>query len=282
MPELPRVPLGDWVEALVDWLGDNASWLFDAIRAALLAIVERLDALLASAPAFVFIVLAALLAWRVRGRAFAAFTLVAFTLIVSMELWEATIVTLALVLVSTLVALVIAVPLGIASARNGAVSAAVRPVLDFMQTLPAFVYLIPAITFFRIGTVPGLVATLIFALPPGVRFTELGIRQVDEEVVEAARAFGATPRLTLTRVQIPLAMPTIMGGINQVIMLALSMVVIAGMVGAGGLGSLVFRAITRLNIGLGFEAGLAVVILAIFLDRLTGALAERARPEKAG
>src|SRR5680860_810541 len=169
----------------------------------------------------------------------------------------------------------ISIPLGIAATRSELVSTILRPVLDFMQTMPAFVYLIPAITFFGIGKVPGVVATVVFAMPPAVRLTELGIRQVDKEVVEAGEAFGSSPLQILTRIQIPLALPTIMAGVNQVIMLALSMVVIAGIVGAGGLGAVVIRGITRLQVGLGFEGGLAVVILAIFLDRITAAFSER-------
>ncbi len=180
--------------------------------------------------------------------------------------------TLTLVLVATLVTLVIAVPLGIWASRSKAVSAVVRPVLDFMQTMPAMVYLIPGVIFFGVGVVPGIIATIIFALPPGVRMTELGIRQVDGELVEAAEAFGTTSRNTLLRVQLPLALPTIMAGINQVIMLGLSMVVIAGMVGGGGLGGSVYRAIGNVDVGLGFEAGISIVIIAMYLDRMTGAL----------
>jgi glycine betaine/proline transport system permease protein len=180
--------------------------------------------------------------------------------------------TLALVLVAALVAVIIAIPLGIWSARNATVRAVLKPILDFMQTMPAFVYLIPAIVFFSIGVVPGLVATVIFALPPGVRLTELGIRGVDSETVEAGQAFGAKPGQILRGIQLPLAMPTILAGVNQVIMLALSMAVIAGMAGADGLGKMVVEAISTVNIAKGVEAGLGVVLIAVFLDRVTAAL----------
>jgi ABC-type proline/glycine betaine transport system permease subunit len=213
----------------------------------------------------------------VRSWKLGLFTVASFTLIGSMNMWEEAMSTLSLVLVASLIAVVIGVPLGILAARKEKVSSVVKPVLDFMQTMPSFVYLIPAVIFFGIGAVPGVVATVVFAMPPAVRLTELGLRQVDEEVVEAGEAFGAPPRQILTKIQIPLALPTIMAGINQVIMLALSMVVIAGIVGAGGLGAVVFRGVTRLNVGLGFEGGLGVVILAVFLDRVTASLGERSQ-----
>lgn len=274
---VPEIPIGQTVEDLVRFLRSNLRWLFDAISAGLEGLVDGLSWVLLLPPPVVMAVLAGLLAWRVRSRGFAVFTVVAFLLIESMDLWDAAMSTLALVLVATIVAVAIAVPLGILATRSSLVSTITRPALDFMQTLPAFVYLIPAVIFFGIGIVPGAVATLIFAMPPAVRLTELGIRGVDSEIVEAAHAFGADPNKILFRIQIPLALPTIMAGINQVIMLALSMVVIAGMVGAGGLGAEVFRAVTRISVGNGFEAGLAVVILAIFLDRITEALGTRGR-----
>src|SRR5690606_34036105 len=205
-------------------------------------------------------------------------TFFGFAFLDSMELWEDSMVTLALVIVATVIALVIAVPVGIWAARSDRVSAVVRPVLDFMQTLPAMIYLIPAILFFGTGPAPGIVATLIFALAPGVRMTELGIRQVDKELVEAAEAFGTSPRNTLLRVQLPLALPTVMAGVNQVIMLGLSMAAIAGMVGTGGLGGAVIEAIGQLNIGLGAESGLAIVILAIYLDRMPRAPGTQVSP----
>ncbi|MBG6092614.1 proline/glycine betaine ABC transporter permease [Actinomadura viridis] len=267
--------MGDWFDGLVSWLTDHVEWLFDAIGAAVEGTVDGLTGLLTGPPALVMIAVFALVALVLSGWRLGLFTLAGFALIESMELWEPAMDSLALVLVAALVAVAISIPLGIAAARNDMVSRVVRPVLDLMQTMPAFVYLIPAIFFFSIGVVPGVVATVIFALPPGVRLTELGIRGVDAEMVEAGEAFGTPPGRILTRIQIPLAMPSIMAGINQLIMLSLSMVVIAGMVGAGGLGNEVLEGIQRVNIAQGFEGGLAVVVLAIFLDRLTSALGDR-------
>jgi glycine betaine/proline transport system permease protein len=219
----------------------------------------------------VWVVVFTLVALLVRGWGLALYTVLAFLLVVSLELWVETMQTLALVLVAAVIATAIGVPIGILAARNRAVSVVVRPVLDSMQTTPVFVYLIPAVFFFGVGVVPGVVATILFAIPPGVRLTELGIRQVDREVVEAAHAFGARPGQILREVQLPLALPSIMAGVNQVIMLALSMVVTAGLLGAAGLGAVVVRAVTQLDVASGFEGGLAVVLLAIFLDRLTAA-----------
>lgn len=271
-----RIPVGTWVDAGVDWLRDNLSGLFDVIAVVVRFLVGGLSDVLLAAPIIVVIVVAALLAWLIRSWKLALGTLVGFALILAMGQWVTAMQTLALVVVAAAVAVAISVPLGIWSARNPAVRAVMKPVLDFMQTMPAFVYLIPAITFFSIGVVPGVVATVIFALPPGVRLTELGIRGVDAETVEAGHAFGATPAQILRGIQLPLAMPTIMAGVNQVIMLALSMAVVAGMVGADGLGKEVVQSISTVNLPKGVEAGLSVVILAVYLDRLTAALGTRA------
>ena len=235
------------------------------------SITTLIDALLV-VPALVMIALFALLGLLVRSWEFAVGTVLTFLLIIAMDQWTFAMQTLALVLIATVVAVVIAVPIGIVAARSDRVSAVVRPVLDFMQTMPAFVYLLPAVVFFGIGFVPGLFATVIFALPPGVRLTELGIRGVDAETVEAGQAFGATPGQILRGIQIPLATPTIMAGVNQVIMLALSMAVIAGIAGADGLGKEVVQSIATLDRPQGIEAGLGVVIIAIYLDRLTASL----------
>lgn len=219
-----------------------------------------------------------MIAWWLRGLVAGVLAFAGFLLIDSLDLWDRAMSTLALVLVATVIALVISIPLGIWAARSRTVSAVVRPALDLLQTMPSMVLLIPAILFFGLGTSAGVIATLIFALAPGVRMTELGIRQVDAELVEAAEAFGTSPRDTLLRVQLPLALPTIMAGINQVIMLGLSMVVIAGMVGTGGLGGAVNEAIGQLDIGFGFEAGVGIVVLAIYLDRMTSALGTQISP----
>ncbi len=264
--------IGGAFEAVIDWLTENFSPLFDFIADVIDTILTTFFDILMLPPALVLIVIFGALAWWIAKKGVGVFTLVGFFIIYAMGLWEATMETVALVITSVLLAIIIAVPIGIWASKSNAVEGIVRPILDFMQTLPAFVYLIPAVLFFRLGAVPGVVATLIFSMPPSVRLTNLGIRQVPKEIKEAAQAFGATNRQMLLKAEIPVAMPTIMAGINQTIMLALSMVVIAGMIGAGGLGNEVLKGITQLKIDLGFESGLAIVILAIFLDRVTQAL----------
>ncbi|MDI3386865.1 ABC transporter permease/substrate binding protein [Streptomyces sp. B-S-A8] len=275
---MPRVPLGDWVNSGVNWLLNNMSWLFDAIKAVVTGLYDGIVAVLSAPEPLLLVGILAVLAFWLRGLLAGVLSFAGFGLIVSMGLWANAMITLSLVLVATIIALVVSVPLGIWAARSSTVSGIVRPVLDFMQTLPAMIYLIPAILFFGLGAPAGIIATLIFALAPGVRMTELGIRQVDKELVEAAEAFGTTPRNTLLRVQLPLALPTIMAGVNQVIMLGLSMTAIAGMVGTGGLGGDVNQAIGQLDVGLGAEAGVSIVILAIYLDRITGSLGTQVSP----
>jgi glycine betaine/proline transport system permease protein len=279
---MPRLEIGQQVDTLINWLLDAFPWVFDAISTVMGTPVEWLTDALTGIPTGILLAIFTVAAFLARRWAFALFTLVAFLLIVSMDLWQETMETLAVVAVATAIAAAVGIPLGVVAARRRVVSVVVRPVLDFMQTLPVFVYLIPVVFFFGIGVVPGVVATTMFAIPPAVRLTELGIRQVDREVVEAAHAFGAHPRQVLREVQLPLALPSIMAGINQVIMLALSMVVVAGLAGAAGVGTVVVRAVTQLDVAAGFEGGLAVVILAIYLDRLTGALAEPRRRLRSG
>ena len=223
-------------------------------------------------PFYVTIALLAILAWYKSGKGVSIFTILGLLLIWGMGFWNETMQTLALVLSSTIIALIMGLPLGIWSANSKRCDKILHPILDLMQTMPAFVYLIPAVLFFGLGTVPGAFATIIFAMPPVVRLTSLGIKQVPKNVVEASRSFGATPMQLLFKVQLPLALPTIMTGINQTILMSLSMVVIAAMIAAGGLGEIVLKGITQMKIGLGFEGGIAVVILAIILDRITQGL----------
>ncbi|MEZ0493860.1 ABC transporter permease [Kineococcus sp. TBRC 1896] len=269
---VPRLLVGDTFDVAFDWITTHLAWLFDAIAWVTGGATELLTDALAWPPPVVLALALAILGVLLRSVTFGVVSFAGLLLVISMELWTEAMETLALVLTATIAATVIAVPVGILAARYDRFSTVLRPVLDFMQTMPAFVYLVPAVTLFSIGTVPGVVVTIIFAMPPGVRLNELGIRQVDAEVVEAGNAFGGSPRQILRGIQLPLALPTIMAGVNQVIMLALSMAVIAGLIGANGLGSTVTTAISRLNVGLGVEAGLSVVVIAIYLDRITGAL----------
>lgn len=271
---VPRIPLGTWVVDANDWVTENLGPLFDWISDQIESTVDSLANLLTGPEPLVMAAVFAVLAWLVRDWKLGITTFIGMAFIISLEQWDNAMQTLALIMFATLIALVIGVPIGILAARWDRLSGVVRPAMDLLQTMPAMFWLIPAVTLFSIGVPAGLVATVIFAVAPGVRLTELGIRQVDAEVVEAGHAFGATPRQILREVQLPLAMPTLMAGVNQVIMLALSMAVIAGFVGAEGLGGAVVSAITQIEIGLGFEAGISIVILAIFLDRVTAAIAD--------
>lgn len=278
-----RLPLGSFVEGGVRWAIDAFGWLFDALALAFRTLYDWLDSSLSTPPFWVVILLIAAFAYWSKGLWLAVGSALGLLVIVAVGQWANAMDSLALVLLAALVAVAIAVPLGIWAARNDRVSAVVRPVLDFLQTMPAFVYLIPAMLIFGVGPVPGMVATIVFALAPGVRLTELGIRGVDPEIVEAGNAFGATPGRILRQIQLPLALPSIMAGVNQVIMLSLSMVVIAGMVGAGGLGGQVVQSLSRIDIALGVEAGLSVVILAMILDRVTSGFSapnRRRRPAR--
>ncbi len=260
------------MEEVIDWMTKNFSGFFTAVKGALSGIIDGGSWLLMAIPVAVFIVGAIFLAWWISGKGMAVFTGIGLFLIYNLGLWEKTMLTLALVSAATLIALLLGLPLGILMSKSNTANKIVRPILDFMQTMPAFVYLIPAVYFFDLGTVPGAVATIIFAMPPIVRLTNLGIRQVPADVVEAARSFGSTPAQLLFKVQIPLAVPTMMAGLNQTIMLSLSMVVISAMIGADGLGKTVYEGITQMKMGKGFEGGLAVVIMAMLLDRITQSL----------
>ncbi|WP_339515515.1 ABC transporter permease [Pseudomonas sp. RL_15y_Pfl2_60] len=264
-----KLDLGSWVNDVVQHLLDNYSGAFDSIGQVVSGFSEAIEAILMFPPAWLLIaIFVALGIWRI-GLRFAIFTAISFVLIVMTGFWEQTVVTLGLTFSATLISLILGIPLGIWAAKSERVAMIIRPILDFMQTMPAFVYLIPAAMLFGLGRVPGIIATVIFAMPPAVRLTSLGIRQVNKEIVEAGQSFGCNGRQLLFKVQLPNAMPSIMAGVNQTIMMALSMVIIASMVGAGGLGNDVLASIQRLDIGLGFESGMAVVLLAIILDRIT-------------
>ncbi|MGV2290353.1 choline ABC transporter permease subunit [Trinickia sp. YCB016] len=263
------IPLGSWVDQSVHFLLDHDSNTFDAIGKVIEGIAAFVEHSLQAVPMWALMAFfIAVGLWRVGWR-FAIFTTLALLLIWATGFWDQTVVTLGLTLSSTIISLVFGVPLGIWTAKNKHVAAIVRPILDLMQTMPAFVYLIPAAMLFGLGRVPGILSTVIFAMPPAVRLTSLGIRHVNREIVEAGQAFGCTSWQLLYKVQFPNALPSIMQGVNQTIMMALSMVIIASMVGAGGLGNDVLASIQRLDIGLGFESGLSVVLLAIILDRIT-------------
>lgn len=274
-PLNPSIPFGAWVNSGIDWLQQQFGWFFDGIQAGLRTIYEALVFVLATPPYWIVILVLAAIAWRATSWRLALFTVIGFYVIRGFNLWEHAMQTIALVLLAVACALLLSIPLGIWAARSDTVSKVVRPILDLMQTMPAMVYLIPAITIFGIGPTPGAIATLVFAMPPGVRLTELAIRQVDKELVEAGHAFGSSPGRILRQIQIPVALPTIMAGVNQVIMLALSMVVLAGMAGAGGLGGDVVGSLSSLNVPLGVDAGTAVVIIAIYLDRVSASLGNR-------
>jgi glycine betaine/proline transport system permease protein len=264
-----KLPVGPWMKQVVDWLTTNATGFFDAIAAALDAVIGVILLILETPHPLVVVAAVGGLAWWFRRSVgLAVFVVLGLLFIINQGYWEETTKTLALVLASASVCMVIGVPVGIAAARRPWLMAAMRPVLDLMQTIPTFVYLIPALILFGLGMVPGLIATVIFALPASIRLTHLGISTTPAALTEAADSFGATPWQRLVKVEIPWALPQILAGLTQTIMLSLSMVVIAALVGADGLGVPVVRALNTVNVGMGFTAGLAIVLLAIILDRL--------------
>ena len=272
---MPKLPIGLWVERIVDWAQVNLDALFDIITRIIRVLVTSIETVFLTVHPLIIIALVFILFWFIANRKIAVGTAIGLYLIYNMKLWKPSIETLALVLAAAALALLLGIPLGILTARSNLIHKIIMPLLDFMQTMPAFVYLIPAVLFFGLGQVPGLFATVVFAMPPTIRLTGLGIRQVPVELVEATDAFGSTEWQKLIKVQVPLALPTIMAGVNQCIMLSLSMVVIAAMIGAGGLGNEVLAGISRLDIAKGFEGGLAIVIMAIILDRVTQSFSEK-------
>lgn len=263
-----KIPVGDAAEALFTWLQINGAWLFDGMAVAMEWLIEGVLWLLQTPNPLIVVALFCLAAWALHRRwQIPAFVAVGFLFIINQGYWEETTESLTLVLAACVVCMGIGVPIGIAAAHRPKLYAWMRPVLDLMQTLPTFVYLIPAIVFFGIGMVPGLIATVIFVVPAPIRLTQLGIASTPTALIEAAEAFGATPAQKLWKIELPSALPQIMAGLNQTIMLSLSMVVIAALVGADGLGVPVVRALNRVDTGLGFEAGLIIVVVAIMLDR---------------
>jgi glycine betaine/proline transport system permease protein len=272
-----RGPVNDFIQALVSGYG----WVFKAISAVILKAVLFIEWILRGLPWWVVILIFMALAWQSSKRwtlTVAVGVLLFFVGVLG--LWDLTMQTLALMLMATIVSVVIGVPMGIFVAKSRTVRSITLPVLDVMQTMPSFVYLIPALMLFGLGKVPAILATIIYAVPPLIRLTDLGIRQVDHEVVEAATAFGGSPNQILFGVELPLATPTIMAGLNQTIMMALSMVVVASMIGARGLGEQVLNGIQTLDVGKGLEAGLGIVILAIVLDRITQGFGQMSRKER--
>jgi glycine betaine/proline transport system permease protein len=266
-------PLEDWTNWFVDhWLVPTLGGFFTMISHAISIVLDGFQAFLIWVRPEIMAFVILLIVWRTAGKKMVAFTLVGLLYIASVHLWAAAMQTLSIVLAATIFSIGVGVPIGILCAKSDRMDRWMRPILDFMQTLPSFVYLIPTILLFGIGGVPAVISTFIFAAPPAVRLTNLGIRQVPEDIVEAARAFGSTPWQMLTKVQMPMALPTVMAGINQTIMLALSMAVIASMIGAPGLGSTVLSGISQVNVGLGLIGGLGIVVLAIVLDRITEGL----------
>lgn len=277
MTEFPNVrfPIGDVVEKFIDFLAMNFDAFFDFIFVISSSMIKGLETGLLAIPWWIFIIIIFLLGWYFTnlygGLLFGVFIF----LIGSFDLWPETMTTISIVLISVILSLVIGIPLGVVTAFSKTMSTIMRPILDAMQTMPSFVYLIPVIFFFPLGNVPAVIATIIYALPPVIRLTELGIRNVDKEVVESAQSFGSSTSQMLMKVQLPQALPTIMAGVNQTTMMALAMAVVGSMVGAQGLGERVLYAINRIDISLGFEAGISIVFLAIIIDRITGGIANR-------
>ncbi|GAB1795907.1 ABC transporter permease [Priestia megaterium] len=270
MNSIPKIPVGNWIDHFVTFLNDNIKGFFDVISAIVDGIVSFIVLVLTFPPALILILIVGIIAWFSSKKwSFTILSMIGLLFILNLGYWQETMDTLALVLTSVFISIIVGIPLGIWASQSEKTARIITPILDFMQTMPAFVYLIPALFFFGIGVVPGVISSVIFAMPPTIRLTNLGIREVPADLVEAANAYGSTTKQKLFKVQLPLATKTIMAGINQSIMLSLSMVVIASLVGAPGLGAEVYRAVSRLEVGTGFEAGISIVILAIILDRIT-------------
>ncbi len=274
------LPLDDWIEAVVkDWLVPNFRPAFQAIQVPIDYVLRTVEGFLLAVPFPVFLIVGTFLAWLLASRGVTIFTAISIVAFDLFGIWQETMTTLAMILTSVVFCAVVGIPLGILAARSDRFAGIIRPVLDIMQTIPAFVYLVPIVMLFGVGMVPGIIATIIFAMPPIIRLTNLGIRQVRSELVEAAYAFGSTPWQVLWAVQFPLALRTIMAGLNQTLMLSLSMVVIAALIGSGGLGLTVYTGLGRLDVGSAALGGIGIVLLAIVLDRITQSLGQGAHAE---
>jgi len=271
------VPVGDWVDGALQWVVTNFRFIFQAIKVPFDIVLSALEDGLTGAPDLLMLAIIVLIAWQAGGRKLALVSFASMLAIGLMGAWEESMVTLSIVLTCVIFCSLIGIPLGITAARSDRFWMVLRPFLDLMQTIPSFVYLVPIVMLFSIGNVSGVIVTFIYALPPVVRLTNLGIRQVRSDMVEAARAFGASRRQTLLKVELPLAMPTIMAGVNQTIMMALSMVVVASMISVTGLGQMVLRGIGRLDMGLATVGGLCIVFLAIVIDRVSQSFGTSAR-----
>ena len=275
-PDIIQIPLAEWIDAFLKWLLTNYAAVFDAIGDGILAVLLGIERFLLWVPWFVIIIIVGLVAWRAMRLWWAGLLMAGFLVLIgAFGYWDLAMMTLAIVIAAVIISLALGIPTGIIMAQSDRFESLFRPLLDAMQTMPSFVYLIPALMLFGLGKVPAVFATVIYAMPPVIRLTNVGIRQVSSSVIEAARAFGSNSRQILFEVQIPLAIPSIMVGINQTTMMALAMVVIASMIGARGLGLEVLKSINRIEVGRGFEAGLCIVLLAVIIDRITHALAAR-------
>ena len=271
--QIYTIPLDDWISQSINFIVDNFRPFFQAIGFPIRWTLQNIEWVFTAIPPLIFIIIIGVIAWQLAGRKITIYSIISLTLIGLVDIWEQAMVSLALVVTAVVFCLVVGIPIGIISAKSDRVERLIRPLLDVMQTLPSFVYLVPVVMLFGIGEVPGVIATIIFAIPPLIRLTNLGIRQVSTEVMEAAIAFGSTPWQLLWEAQIPLAMPTILAGINQAILMALSMSVVTSMIAVPGLGQMVLQGVGRLDVGLAAVGGLGIVLLAIMLDRLTQAIA---------
>ena len=272
--QLYTIPLDDWINKIINFIVDNFRPFFQAIGFPIRWTLQNIEWLLLAIPPLIFIIIIGLTAWQLAGKKVAIYSIISLSLIGLVDIWEQAMVSLSLVVTAVVFCLAVGIPVGIICAKSDRFERTIRPLLDVMQTLPSFVYLVPVVMLFGIGEVPGVIATIIFAIPPLIRLTNLGIRQVSTEVIEAGIAFGSTPGQLLWEVQIPLAMPTILAGVNQAILMALSMSVVTSMIAVPGLGQMVLQGVGRLDVGLAAVGGLGIVLLAIMLDRLTQAIAK--------